>query len=96
MSDVQFEEEFNYYNYNNMQKNSQSKLLAFLLNKGIAKNEKQANAILIIATACMILISAFLFIKSINGSNSVATFELSEDVINRLPQKVQDAISNKK
>jgi len=78
MSDVQFKE--NYYgsdsNFNNQDKNN--KIIQFLLDKGIAQDEEQANYIVFGIVILIIIISVFIFIKG-TGGNKPQSGEIPPD-----------------
>lgn len=95
MEQVQFEEENINFNYNMQQKKQGFSFPGFLLKKGIAKNEKQANVILLVLAILFLFISMLLIKKSVGGiKQSSVNLEISKEVFDRLPTKVQEVIKN--
>lgn len=93
MSEVEFEQDNINYNYN-MQKRVQSSSFAnFLLKKGIAKNEKQANVIMLSIGIIFLLISIILITNSLRSGDTLsAGIEITDTALDRLPVQIQEAI----
>ncbi len=78
-------------------KNKKSSVFAiFLIKKGIAKNEKQANAILLIFATCLLLLDIGLFIRGTKSYADNVVYDLPYDVIENLPEQAQNMILNQK
>ena len=108
--DVEFNDKNIYMKNNdiyNMRNPSRSKMSDFLIRKGIVKDEKQANVLLLIFSVFILIISIFIFSKyvfriNINPGNKSNESELNldqtpEDIerLNELRQQILDQENTK-
>lgn len=93
MNGVEFEQDNINYNYNMQQRVKSSSFANFLLKKGIAKNERQANAIMLSIGIIFLLISIVLIANSLKKSDTIsADISITDTVLDRLPVRIQQAI----
>lgn len=67
-------------------------IATFLVKKGIASNEAQANVMLLVVAVIFLALSAFLFTASAKRGNITPTYQISNELLNRLPQNMKDSI----
>ncbi len=92
MNDVQFEEENFNNNYYTMKQQQSFSLSNFLIQKRIAKDEKQANAILLIVAIGLLVMSSFLFINGSRSNLDTVTYDIPDEILISFPKDIQDAI----
>lgn len=67
-------------------------IATFLVKKGIASNEAQANVMLLVIAVLFLAISAFLFTASTKKADTTPTYEISNELLNRMPENVRESI----
>jgi len=94
MEGVEFEQDKFNYRYNNysMDRTKKNSLPDWLVRKGIVSDARQANLLLLILAAVALIISIFLFSRSFKGAPE-AVVDLPPQIINRLPENVQKALT---
>lgn len=71
-----------------------STFVMFLIKKGIANDERQAKAILLIFAICLLLLDVGLFIKGTKSYADNVVYDLPYDVIENLPEQARSTILN--
>lgn len=69
MSDIEFNEEQNYFNPNMQVKQKQPAMVKLIINLGLAKDTKGANIVLL-SLAVVFLIVSFFFFSRLSGGNN--------------------------
>lgn len=97
MTDVQFEEEkFNYNYYTMRQQENKFTLTGFLIKKGIAQNEKQANVMLLVCSITLLCISFFLLLSRSRNNLDTVSYDIPDEIVISFPADIQEAIYKKK
>lgn len=95
MEGIEFEKDtIGYASDNYMIKNQKGSVFAkFLVNKGIVKNESQANTVMLVLGVIFIIISLFLISKSLKGQSSKVEYRIPQEALQRFSPEIQEAIS---
>lgn len=91
MEGVQFEDN-NIDTYMKKHITRKPSIATFLVSKGIASNEAQANVMLLVVAVIFLGLSAFLFTSSTKQANTEPQFQIPDELLNRLPQNMKDSI----
>lgn len=97
MEGIEFEQDKENYNFIRATRvQTGSSFARFLIKKGLAKDEKQANLILLICASLFIIITIILLIISRKSDLDNVIYDLPDDVIINLPEKAQNMIYDQK
>ncbi len=97
MEGVEFEQDKENYNFIRATRvETGSSFTRFLLRKGLARDERQANAVLLICASIFIIITIILLIISRKSDLDNVIYDLPDNVIINLPEKAQNMIYDQK
>lgn len=95
MSNIQFEEDYNYNVNNNMNiiNKNNGGLSSYLVRKGWFKEERSASIAMLIVSILLLVVSILLLVRQFSADKNTK-YLISEEILNRLPVEIQEKIKN--